>query len=306
MNIGRLPISVFLRNYSGNCSSPVNASRHSIQRYRIASRFKWHDKDNPSVCTPVLSLISNNHIRTLSSPLFYKQSNVQNHSIVIQASLFHTSSALHHGRKFARDRREKIARKNKLLKEARLAKNPPPIPHKVQLMLAAKGLGGPPRPIREKDDKTFVADNVYFIDDCAWKRWKFEEAINELRLNNHPSFAYSNPEGLVMAKIEFNLRANKKDNYLDGFTKMVPITHAYDRGVPDRNICAFVTSDEMGNAAVEAGAFKTGGEEFIKELSKGRIDVSDIDHFVAHEDILGSVNVLAGVLRDKQPKVKGT
>ena len=138
-------------------------------------------------------------------------------------------------------------------------------------MLAAKGLGGPPRPIREVDDKKFVADNVYFMEDWAWKRWKFEEAIKELRLCNHPSLGYSNPEGLVIAKIELNLKAKKRDQYMDGFTTMTPITHAYDRGIPDKSICAFVTSEAMGDEAVEAGAIKTGGEELIKEVL---IDVS--------------------------------
>jgi len=302
MNSLKQPLSVFVRNYGELCSNTKNLTR-SIQPTRISTKSKI-DKFHSATKTPIFSLVSNKNPIIISNSIFQKQLYLSNHNESIQAAAFHTSSSLHHGRKFAMERREKKAKKNKLLKEARLAKNPRPIPHKIQLMLAAKGLGGPPRPIREKDDKKFVADNVYFMEDCAWKRWKFEEAIKELRLCNHPSLGYSNPEGLVIAKIELNLKANKRDQYMDGFTTMTPITHAYDRGIPDKSICAFVTSEAMGDEAVEAGAIKTGGEELIKEVAKGRVDISDIDRFVAHEDILASVNTLAGVLRDKQPNRK--
>jgi hypothetical protein len=36
-----------------------------------------------------------------------------------------------------------------------------------------------------------------------------------------------------------------KDKYLDGFSKMVPILHAYDRQVPDRTVMAFVPNEEL-------------------------------------------------------------
>lgn len=300
MNNLRLPLTSHVRNYSGICvNTPFVSLQKPVPVVGIASKILYKNYLVPD--TPAFAFIQNQHIKPTCSLIFQKQLNMK-HQFSIIAAPFHTSSSLRHGRKFAVERRQKKAAKNKALKIARHAKTTLPIPYKVQLMLASKGLGGPPRHIREKDDKEFSADDVYFIEDAAWKRWKFEEAIKELRLCNHPSMGFSKPEGLVFAKIEFNLKSNKRDQYMDGFTKMVPITHAYDRGVPDRSICAFVTDDEMANAAMEAGAVKTGGEEFIKELAKGRIDVSDIDHFVAHEDILGSVNTLVGVLRDKAPR----
>jgi hypothetical protein len=36
-----------------------------------------------------------------------------------------------------------------------------------------------------------------------------------------------------------------QDKYLDGFSKMVPILHAYDRQVPDRTVMAFVPNEEL-------------------------------------------------------------
>lgn len=301
-------MAVHVRNYSSIWAIPSICTNTSfvplhkpVPVLGIASKIL--NKNCLVSDTSVIAFIQNQQTKSTYSSIFLNKINMK-HPFAILAAPFHTSSSLQYGRQFAIDRRRKKARKNKITKEARLAKTTRPIPYKVQLMLASKGLGGPPKHVREKDDKEFIADDVYFIEDAAWKRWKFEEAIEELRLCNHPSMGYSKPGGLVIAKIEFNLKSKKRDQYMDGFTKMVPITHAYDRGVPDRSVCAFVTDDEMANAAIEAGAIKTGGEEFIKELAKGRIDVSDIDYFVAHEDILGSVNTLVGVLRDKAPKLK--
>jgi len=253
---------------------------------------------------PILSCICLNLPSRNTSTILRKDLNIVHPYSIIYG--FHTSSVFEHQRAFARARKRKIALKNKALKEERLRKNPKPIPYKVQLMLAAKGFGGPPKPVREKDDKIFVADNVYFLEDYAWKRWTVEEALNELRLNNHPSLGHSKPDGLLIAKVEFDLRASKKDKYLDVFSKMVPIIHPYDRGVPDRSVLAFVPNPDMEKVAIEAGAAQAGGEELIKEVAKGRVDVADIDHFVAHEDVSGSVNVLAGILRDKLPRIKGT
>ena len=60
---------------------------------------------------------------------------------------------------------------------------------------------------------------------------------------------------------------------MDGYSKMVPILHAYDRKVPDRTVMAFVPNDELRQAALEAGALHAGGEELILEVTKGRIDL---------------------------------
>ena len=67
-----------------------------------------------------------------------------------------------------------------------------------------------------------------------------------------------------------------QDKYLDGYSKMVPILHAYDRKVPDRTVMAFVPNEELRQAALEAGALHAGGEELILEVTKGRIDLVSI------------------------------
>jgi len=202
-----------------------------------------------------------------------------------------------------RAKKRKQAVRNKKTKEERLRKNPPPLPHKVQLMLKAKGLLGPPKPLREVDDKSFPEDDVYMSRDFTWKRYTLEEAMDELRLLYHPTQG-NKPNAIIEAKIEFDLRGSKRERYLDEFSKMVPIINFFDRGVPDRNVLAFVADEKQGQAALDAGAIRVGGEDLISDIVKGRTDIADIDHFVAHEEMAGLLNPLNNILRDKNPRVQ--
>merc|ERR1719352_2006866 len=89
---------------------------------------------------------------------------------------------------------------------------------------------------------------------------------------------------------------------MDGFTKMVPVYHPFERGVAEKVILAFCKEPEDIKAAEEAGAFKAGGVDMIDEIVKGKMDVSEFDHFLASEDIVPDLKPLVGILRDKFPK----
>ena len=88
-----------------------------------------------------------------------------------------------------RRRKRAIAVRMKKRKEIRLAKDPPPLPYKVQLMLKAKGLLETPPPLRDPDTLPFPEDDVYFARDFTFKRWTLEAALEELKLLNHPSLS---------------------------------------------------------------------------------------------------------------------
>ena len=181
----------------------------------------------------------------------------------------HTSAILERARRMTREKKRKQAVANKKAKEARIAKmeySP------WEQHLRDKGYWKEPKPIRELDaELKFPVDNVYFVSKHAYKRYTLEEAIENLKQICHPSMK-NDPNALVHVKIEFDMRASKKDRYLDGFTKMVPIVKAYDRNVPDRQVLCFVPNEEMRLEALQAGAVKAGGAELIMEVAKGRID----------------------------------
>jgi len=190
---------------------------------------------------------------------------------------------------------------NKKKKEERLRKNPPPLPKKVQLMLKSKGLASKPQPWRQADKKPFPEDSAWCEFYHTWARLEVEEAVDFLRESYHPTM-YNIPDGMVWAKLEFNLQATKKDRFMDGFTKMVPIYHPFERGVAEKMILAFCKEPEDIKAALKAGATKAGGKELIDEIVKGKLDVSDIDHFLSTEDTVVDLKPLVGILRDKFPK----
>lgn len=151
------------------------------------------------------------------------------------------------------------------------------------------------------DDKPHGVDTVYLSKMFTWKRYSMQEAVDELRLTYHPT-QLNKPDAIVEAKIELNLRGSKKGRYLEEFSKMVPIWHYYDRGVSESTVLAFCSTDEQIHQATEAGALKAGGEDLIQEVAKGRLDVADVDFFVAHEDIIASMSPLVNILRDKMPR----
>ena len=128
--------------------------------------------------------------------------------------------------------------------------------------------------------------------------------MQELRLANHPSMSLNRPKAIIEAKIEFDLRATKKDKYIEEFSKQVPIWHFFDRGVSQSNVMAFCPDEESIKIAEEAGAVKAVLPAVMSEIAKGRLDISDIDCFVAHEDVVQHLNQLVGMLRDKTPKVQ--
>ena len=102
-----------------------------------------------------------------------------------------------------------------------------------------------------------------------------EEAIGNLRQLCHPSMM-DEPDALVNIKIEFDMRASKKDRFLDGFTKTVAIVKPYERGVPVRNVLCFVPNEEMRIQALQSGAIIAGGHDLIMEVSKGQVDIVSI------------------------------
>ena len=84
---------------------------------------------------------------------------------------------------------------------------------------------------------------------------------------------FDEEDTLVHVKIEFDMRASRKDRYLDGFHKMMPIIKTYDRKVPNRNVVCFVPTEELRLEVLQNGAAMAGGTELIKDIQMGRVDI---------------------------------
>ena len=219
----------------------------------------------------------------------------------LTVSGIHTSAVLERARQSTRIKKRKQNLANKKKKEERLRKNPPPLPKKVQLMLKAKGLSAKPKPWRQLDLRPFPTDTAWSERQHSWARLEVSEAVDCLREHCHPTML-NMPNCLVWAKLEFNMANVKKDKYIEGFTKMVPIYHPYERGVAEKHILVFCKTPEEIRLAEEAGAKKAGGSDLVQDILKGKTDVSDYDHFLSTEEMALELKPLLGILRDKFPK----
>ena len=138
---------------------------------------------------------------------------------------------------------------------------------------------------------------------------------------------FDDEDTLVHVKIEFDMRASRKDRYLDPFHKMMPIIKAYDRKVPNRNVVCFVPTEELRLEVLQNGAAMAGGTELIKDIQMGRVDIvsflicekknykstfiklnfflqAEIDDYLCHSDLTKDVRVLMALLRDKTPSIR--
>ena len=110
------------------------------------------------------------------------------------------------------------------------------------------------------------------------------------------------PDGIVWAKLEFNMSTGKVDRYIEGFSKMVPLYNPFERGVAEKSIMVFAKDPDIQKLAIKAGANQAGGMEMIDEIAKGRLDVSDFDYFLAHSDI--QVQCIVVLTYNKGPSKK--
>merc|ERR1712059_129064 len=70
----------------------------------------------------------------------------------------------------------------------------------------------------------------------------------------------------------------------------------------EKQILVFAKDPEALKEAEIAGAARCGGLDLVEDIAKGRVEVVDIDHFLAHEDIEKELKPLIGILREKMPK----
>nr|ACO15330.1 50S ribosomal protein L1 [Caligus clemensi] len=220
--------------------------------------------------------------------------------LVLEVKGFQTASVLEGARRMTQVRKRKIALANKKKKEDRLRRNPPPLPYKLELMLKSKGLWDN-RHLRDKDENPIPNDNVFSLQHFTWPRYTIQEAIDQLRLFYDPTLL-DNPNALIKAKVEFKMTGAKSTRFIEGLDRMVPIYHKYDEDIPSKVVMAFVPDEESKKIALDAGASQAGGDELIMEIAKGRVDVSDVEYFLAHEDMVLNLKPLSGQLREKLPR----
>ncbi|XP_076259787.1 mitochondrial ribosomal protein L1 [Rhynchophorus ferrugineus] len=145
-------------------------------------------------------------------------------------------------------------------------------------------------------------DNVYPMKYYKWIVYPFSEAIKAHRETHHPEI-YNKPDAELYATVELNMQAEKKNRFIENFTRIAAVPHKFDHG-EDRNILVFAKSEESQNEAREAGAQYVGGPELVKQIQTGQLSLYDFQYFIAHPDILPELVQLRGVMKRRFPNVK--
>ncbi|KAG8239526.1 hypothetical protein J437_LFUL019216 [Ladona fulva] len=173
------------------------------------------------------------------------------------------------------------------------------IPHNLRNLDKFK-----PTTSRRIDDswKRDPTDDVYLGKFYKWKVYSFAEALQCHRESHHPT-VYNLPSAPLNVTIELDMRADKKNKYVEKFTRIVGIPCPFNHG-ETRKIVAFCKSTELQQIALDAGANVSGGSELIKSIQVGDLSMHDHQYVVAHNDILPELVSIRGLLKKNFPTTR--
>jgi len=171
-------------------------------------------------------------------------------------------------------------------------------------ILKARQSGGMTVSKRSADDSELSPplDNVYHIAAYKRKLYTVEKALKAHKDRLHPTI-FNQPNSLIHAYLELDLRLKKKTKFLDPFFNVISYPHEFKAG-SKKTVIAFAKGPEEQKIAYDAGASLAGGMELIKEIQTGELQTSEFDYVVAHPSILGELSAIRGLLKKKFPNIK--
>ncbi|XP_011202806.2 39S ribosomal protein L1, mitochondrial [Bactrocera dorsalis] len=147
--------------------------------------------------------------------------------------------------------------------------------------------------------KQLPQDNVYVLKYYRWPVYTVANAIECHRETHHPSM-YNVPNAPLIVDIELDMRAEKKNRFVDNFQRMAMIPHKFEHG-EERKILVFTKGNDEISEAREAGATLVGGIELIKDITNGELLLTDYQFVLAHPNILPELVALRGLMKRKFP-----
>lgn len=148
-------------------------------------------------------------------------------------------------------------------------------------------------------------DDIFWRDTFREVRYPLVEAIQIHEETHRPSM-YNDPEALIYARIEFDMRTKKKTRFVEKFSGTILFEHTFPYH-QNKRICALAKKEEDQEAARNAGAVLAGGADIIQMIKKGSLlPDHDFDHLVCHPDIYVDLAEVRGILGSYFPnKTKG-
>ncbi|CAH0583270.1 unnamed protein product [Chrysodeixis includens] len=150
--------------------------------------------------------------------------------------------------------------------------------------------------------KPLAKDDVYPLKYYSWIVYTAEDAVKAHQQTHHPSM-YNVPDAYVIARVEMNMQAAKKNRFMDSFSRLSLLPHPFPRE-EERTILAFCKGSELIKEAMDAGATTAGGTDLIKKIQDGQIKIGDYEYVVAHPNILTELVPIRGLMKRRFPNVR--
>ncbi|RWS28131.1 39S ribosomal protein L1-like protein [Leptotrombidium deliense] len=147
-------------------------------------------------------------------------------------------------------------------------------------------------------------DDVYHCEGFKQIAYSLAEAIKFHQETHHPTM-YNEPNAVVDAFVELNLRTKKKTKFLSAFTGMLMMPHEFDFK-QSRRLVVICKKPEDQEKALNLGASIVGSNDVIKQLKSKNLTSIDFDHILCHSDMLIELAEVRGILKEHFPnKLKG-
>lgn len=165
-------------------------------------------------------------------------------------------------------------------------KNAPPKVWKPKKYLVDKRLNAVSKKFNDENRKELseIVDNVYILEHYKERKLSIPEALAFLR-ETHQEGIYDEPNALVQAKVELDLRTKKKTKFVENFRSIISFSNAFEHGTK-RKVVAICKSDDDQEAAKNAGAEIVGSTDIIQMLKAGELSMENFDDLVCHGDML--------------------
>jgi len=194
----------------------------------------------------------------------------------------------------------KGTRERKLVKKAKVdIKKEEFVPYHIKLA-KMKAPDGPARELEK--GKPEAIDDVYVTRHFMTKSISLSDAVQFHKETNHDS-VYNKPNALISVKIELDMKLEKKNRYLDNFSRILLLPHHFDLN-PPRKVLAFCKTDETQEEAFAGGAEAYGGVDLIKRIQSGEVSLNDYDYFVAHVNMMAEIVPIRGLMKKRFPALR--
>ncbi|XP_003739920.1 uncharacterized protein LOC100909293 [Galendromus occidentalis] len=158
----------------------------------------------------------------------------------------------------------------------------------------------------EKDwPKQINSDDVHLLKEVVRPTFDLESCIQMHREVLHPQM-YNHANSLVMATVELDMTSKKRGHFVDQISGSLLLPHFFEYKRQVTRILCFTKSPDEATLALERGANLAGGEQLVKKIEAGEVDVASFDTVVCDLNMYEKIQSLKNILKKQMPRLGNT